>query len=1045
MSSIEFDFYASGRRNVSHTWRFTSAVRSVEFFSNTKNKQFFPFKQKDTSMIKILVGDGRWPSLTHNFSYTVAPRISCMAIAVLIGLLLVGFVGSASGETVGLVAAYSFDEAAGTLAGDSSSTHSHTGTIKGAAWVPAGRFDSALSFNGTNALVTVSDAADLDLSTGMTLEAWVNPTALSGWRTAILKEKPNGLAYALYAHDNAPRPAGYINVGGSDIEASGNAGLPLNTWSHLAATYDGAILRLYVNGVEMGSQAVSGAIVASTLPLQIGGNAVWGEYFTGLIDEVRVYNRALSMSEIQIDMTAPIGLAPPPPPPPSPSEIGQWSPPVELGLVAVNMVHLHTGKILMYGGENNGGTSATVWDPATGNFYAVPAPYNIFCSGHAALADGRILVVGGHDNANNILGSDQAALFDPITESWTSVPHMSYRRWYPTATALTDGRILVTSGATTCFDCIADIPEIYDPASNSWTQLGSAQLAFPYYPFIFLLPDGRILNAGAGEQPAVTSTLDLLNQQWTTLDPTVVDGGSAAMFLPGKIIKSGTAATTDISNLPTAATTYILDTTQAAPKWRQTPSMAFPRAYHTLTMLPDGKVLATSGGVTTEGKDVSTAVFEAELWTPASETWKTMAAMQAPRLYHSTALLLPDGRVVVAGSGDSYGGPNQTTAEFYSPPYLFKGARPGIASAPSVISHGSTFSLNLTDASAIGSVALVKPGAVTHQFDEDQRYLNLAFSQSGSSITVDAPATAALAPPGYYMLFVLSDTGIPSIASWIHLTSASEDTEPPSPPTGLNAAAIGSTQIKLTWTASTDNVAVTGYRLERCQEAGCSNFAQIATPAATSYTDSGLTAGTVYQYRVRAIDAAGNLSVYSPVAAATTLTITTSGFLSPAANVPVTSSAGDKNGFQTNPSNAYANDSLFAVDTNSGTGTGTSCTASGKDKHIYYEYGFTLNGASIAGIEVRLDARVDATAGAPKMCVQLSWDGGTTWTAAKTTTTLTTTETTYTLGGAADTWGRAWTAINLSNANFRVRIINVASNTSRDFSLDWTAVQVTYQ
>lgn len=994
-------------------------------------------------MINTVVGYERKPSPTHNFSSPIAHRISGTAVAALIGLLQVGFVQPASGETAGLVAAYSFDEASGALAGDSSFTHSHTGTIKNATWAAAGRFDSALSFNGTNALVTISDAADLDLSTGMTLEAWVNPAALSGWRTAVLKEKPSGLAYALYAHDDVPRPASYINIGNAYSEASGTAGLALNTWSHLAATYDGGILRLYLNGVQIGSQAASGAITASTLPLQIGGNAVWGEYFTGLIDEVRVYNRALTVSEIQADMTTPIGLAPPPP---SAAEIGQWSPPVELGLVAVNMVHLHTGKILMYGGENNGGTSATVWDPATGNFHAVPAPYNIFCSGHSALADGTILVAGGHDNANGILGSDQAAIFDPVSESWTSVPHMSYRRWYPTATTLTDGRILVTSGATNCFDCIADIPEIYDPVANTWTQLGSAKLAFPYYPFIFLLPDGGILNAGAGEQPAVTSTLNLLTQQWTTLDSTVVDGGSAAMFVPGKVVKSGTAATTDISNLPTAATTYVLDTTQTAPKWRQTAPMAFPRAYHTLTTLPDGKVLASSGGVTTEGKDISTAVLEAEMWTPATETWKTMAAMQAPRLYHSTALLLPDGRVVVAGSGDSYGGPNQTTAEFYSPPYLFKGARPGITSAPSVIAHSSTFSLNLSGTGAIGSVALMKPGAVTHQFDEDQRYLNLAFSQSGGSLSVDAPATAALAPPGYYMLFVLSDTGVPSIASWIHLTSASEDTVPPSPPTGLNATAIASTRIELTWTASTDNVAVTGYRLERCQQAGCSNFTQIATPTATGFTDSGLTTGTTYQYRVRAIDAAGNLSAYSSTATATTPAITVSDFLSPAANAPVTSRAGDQNGFQTNPGNAYADDGLFAVDTNSGTGTGTSCTANGKDKHIFYNYGIALpSGASVSGIEVRLDARADATAGAPRMCVQLSWDGGATWTAAKTTATLTTSEATYILGGAADTWGRAWTAGGLSNTGFRVRIANVASNTNRDFSLDWAAVKVTYQ
>jgi hypothetical protein len=175
-------------------------------------------------------------------------------------------------------------------------------------------------------------------------------------------------------------------------------------------------------------------------------------------------------------------------------------------------------------------------------------------------------------------------------------------------------------------------------------------------------------------------------------------------------------------------------------------------------------------------------------------------------------------------------------------------------------------------------------------------------------------------------------------------------------------------------------------------------------------------------------------------------TASTTSFLSPGADAAVTVNAGDNNGFQTTSANAYANDGLFAVDTNSGTGTGTSCTGSGKDKHTYYNYGVNLpSGASIKGIEVRLDARVDATAGNPRMCVQLSWDGGTTWTAAKTTASLTTAEATYVLGGAADTWGRAWTVANLSDTSLRTRIINIASNTNRDFSLDWAAVQVTYQ
>jgi myo-inositol-hexaphosphate 3-phosphohydrolase len=188
----------------------------------------------------------------------------------------------------------------------------------------------------------------------------------------------------------------------------------------------------------------------------------------------------------------------------------------------------------------------------------------------------------------------------------------------------------------------------------------------------------------------------------------------------------------------------------------------------------------------------------------------------------------------------------------------------------------------------------------------------------------------------------------------------------------------------------------------------------------------------------------------STVVATTIVTVAAppvdTGLRSPTANAAVTSSAGDKNGFQTNPANAHADDGLFAVDTNSGSGTSTSCTSSSKDKHRFYNYGVSVpTGATIKGIEVRLDAKVDSTSGSPKLCVQLSWNGGATWTAAKATPRLTTSEATYMLGSATDTWGRSWTVGDLTDTSFRVRVISVASSTSRDFSLDWVAVRVTYQ
>jgi hypothetical protein len=189
--------------------------------------------------------------------------------------------------------------------------------------------------------------------------------------------------------------------------------------------------------------------------------------------------------------------------------------------------------------------------------------------------------------------------------------------------------------------------------------------------------------------------------------------------------------------------------------------------------------------------------------------------------------------------------------------------------------------------------------------------------------------------------------------------------------------------------------------------------------------------------------------INTPVSSTPTNTSTAStstGFLSPSANAAQTSSAGDNNGYQSGPANAYANDSSVAADTNSGTNTSTSCTSTGKDQHRYHNYNFNIPAtALIQGIQVRLDARADATNGSPKICLQLSWNGGTTWTTARPTTTLSTTETTYTLGSISDTWGRTWTPDNFSNANFRLRVIDVSGNTSRDFFLDYLAVNVTYR
>jgi hypothetical protein len=200
------------------------------------------------------------------------------------------------------VAQYTFDAGSGTTVADTSGK-GNTGTINGATWTTSGHSGAALTFNGTSSSVSIPNSSSLTLTSAMTLEAWVRPTALGGsWRTVLFKEQSAGMVYSLYAGDGS-RPRSQVNIGGEE-NAVGAATLPVNTWTHIAGSYDGTTLRLYVNGALVSSTTVGGSIPSSTGPLRIGGNSIWSEWFAGTIDSVRVYSRALSQSEIQADMNA---------------------------------------------------------------------------------------------------------------------------------------------------------------------------------------------------------------------------------------------------------------------------------------------------------------------------------------------------------------------------------------------------------------------------------------------------------------------------------------------------------------------------------------------------------------------------------------------------------------------------------------------------------------------------------------------------------------------------------------------------------------------
>lgn len=436
-------------------------------------------------------------------------------------------------------------------------------------------------------------------------------------------------------------------------------------------------------------------------------------------------------------------------------EVGEWGPVLDWGISGKHMALLPTGGVLVWRGGLTG-DNARVWDPASGSFAQVPATFGvILCSAQATLADGRVVVIGGQNGSGK--GIKVTSLFDPFANTWTKGADMAFPRWYGTATTLPDGRVLATSGNDASGNRIS-LPEIYDPVADTWTTLTGANRAQDLYPFVYVLPNGTLYEAGTGADTWYLNTGG--TGSWTA-GPVNAFGTSnysesGALYAPGKIIRSG-------GGNPALNRTAIIDMNAASPTWKETAGMAFPRRRHNMVVLADGSVITVGG--TRQADDVAAAVLEAEIWDPATETWTTVAPMTEARMYHSTAVLLPDGRVVSAG-GEASG---ELHAQIYSPPYLFKGARPTIDFAPATATYGSSFSIATPEAADIAAVAVIRPGAVTHAIDMNQRYVPLSFARSDGSLTVEAPATPELAPPGYYLVVIENGAGVPSVARWIRL------------------------------------------------------------------------------------------------------------------------------------------------------------------------------------------------------------------------------------------------------------------------------------
>ena len=453
-----------------------------------------------------------------------------------------------------------------------------------------------------------------------------------------------------------------------------------------------------------------------------------------------------------------------------PAVVGEWTAPLTIPAKGIHASVLPTGEVLWFSYPvAEVGSDAWLWDPKTGSTTNVSLANqrDVFCVAQSFLPDGRIFMTGGHEFGTGYgFGVKDSDFFDPSTRTWTEGPDLSVERWYPSNIELGDGKILVFGGQKNG-QTSSDTVESYDPATNTLTLLpATATKRVNSYPRLHLLPSGRI---------SLTNQLrtQLFNPSTNTwsLGATMNYGGRGAsdhsVLLPGltKVLEFGGKTSTASSATETAE---IIDFAAPTPQWRYTAPMNFPRMYANPVVLPDGNVLVVGGG---RGPGIyDNPVKEVELFDPVAETWAVLAPQVAPRIYHSTAVLLPDGRVVSAGQDK---GSYQFTAEIYSPPYLFKGPRPQITSAPADVDYGETFTISTPDASSIERVALVRPDSVTHSVNFDQRYVDLSFSVGAGSISATSPPTGNHAPPGPYMLFIVSSSGVPSVASWVMVGNSS--------------------------------------------------------------------------------------------------------------------------------------------------------------------------------------------------------------------------------------------------------------------------------
>ncbi|MDH5763192.1 MAG: DUF1929 domain-containing protein [Nitrospinota bacterium] len=487
---------------------------------------------------------------------------------------------------------------------------------------------------------------------------------------------------------------------------------------------------------------------------------------------------------------------------------GTWTDLPVAPAFAVHGALLNTGKVMLWSGHAElGGTyplETALYDPVS-NTYSI-APFadadDLFCAGHAFLPDGR-LVAGGGANQGQVRSTH---IFDPATETWTRLNggQLSNFRWYPTMVTMNDGRVAIISGTAGGGGggVVEDI-EVLDlskpappPGTTSyyWDIVSGSQKTFSgLYPGLHWLPSGDMFFTRTGWNshfPASSEAARFTfsgptSGSWTDFAPLSFPDrkeGSSVLLIddtgPSPIAKVFVAGG-QASGQPAITECEIIDISNPAttPGWQVTAPMNHARIGVTGVILPTGKIMIVGGRQTSGRFDTSPVfVYECEIYDPATDSWAVTPPMTYPRQYHSVALLLPDGRVLTSGGVDASLGfgaaGNQQTTEAYSPEYLSGGTRPVITNAPPSAAYGSTVTIDTANPANIDSVCLIAPGAITHHTDSFQRYIKVGVVSAGiGSVDIKIPGNGHIAPPGFYMLFIVNNLGIPSEGRFIQITT----------------------------------------------------------------------------------------------------------------------------------------------------------------------------------------------------------------------------------------------------------------------------------